>query len=304
MLFHKIKEKLIDPYKLLEFILRKLSPFITNDELYVRIRYFLCMHKILHLSPPRTFNEKLQWLKLYNRKPEYSDLVDKFRVKELVKDVVGEDHIIPTIGVWERFDDIDFQNLPSKFVLKCTHDSGGVVICKDKDSFDYEKARRIINKSMQRNYYQITREFPYKNVKPRIIAEHYMVDESGVELKDYKFYCFDGKPEACFVISGRPDHTCCDFFDMDFNKLPIQQGYPNADFKMSKPAGFDTMIAFASKLSKGFPHLRVDFYDISGKVYFGELTFFDGGGHCRFNPDCWDRYFGDMISLPSQKITQ
>ena len=257
------------------------------------------MHKKLNLSTPKTFNEKLQWLKLYDRKPEYSDMVDKAEAKRVVANLVGEQHIIPTLGIWNKFDDIDFSQLPDKFVLKTTHGCGGVIICKDKAKLDIAAVKKEIDFSYKYNYFAYGREWPYKSLKPRIIAEQLMVDESGVELKDYKFFCFDGEPKALFVATDRPHDTRFDFFDLEFNHLPFTNGHENATKQIHKPLNFELMIDIARKLSVGIPHVRVDLYNINGIVYFGELTFFHWGGMVPFVPEEWDYKFGSWINLPN-----
>lgn len=287
-----------EPYWALSVVLRKISPLIKNDEQFIRWEYYLGMHKRLNLNDPKTFNEKLQWLKLNDRHPEYTKLVDKYEVKKYVADMIGEQYIIPTLGVWDCFDDIDFDKLPMQFVLKTTHDSGGVIVCKDKLNFDIDKARRKLKQSLSRNFYWEHREYPYKNVKPRIIAEKFMVDESGVELKDYKFFCFDGQPKMLFVATDRPLDTRFDFYDTSFNHLPFRQGHPLATKKIIKPKGFNEMLELASVLSQNMPHVRVDFYDINGKIYFGELTFFHFSGNVPFEPEVWDYKIGEWLKIP------
>jgi len=259
------------------------------------------MHKTLDLKSPKTYNEKLQWLKLYDRKPEYSRMVDKAEAKNFVANIIGQQHIIPTLGIWEKFDDIDFDHLPDKFVLKTTHGCGGVIICKDKAKLDIQKARKEIKFSFKHNYFAYGREWPYKNVRPRIIAEQFMVDESGLELKDYKFFCFDGEPKALFIATDRPHDTRFDFFDMEFNHLPFTNGHENATKKIDKPLNFELMIEIARKLSKGIPHVRVDLYNVNGRIYFGELTFFHWGGMVPFVPEEWDYTFGSWIKLPVKR---
>lgn len=258
---------------------------ILSDKAYLKLKFKASLGKKLNLKNPQTFNEKLQWLKLNDRKPEYTTMVDKYEGKKYVADIIGEEHIIPTLGVWDKFDDIDFDSLPNEFVLKCTHDSGGLVIVKDKASFDKEAARKKINKCLKRNYYWHGREGPYKNVKPKIIAEEYMVDESGYELKDYKIFCFSGEPKVMFIATDRSnpnEETKFDFFDMDFKHLPFTNGHPNSNRPIQCPKSFEQMKELASKLSKGIPQVRVDFYDINGKIYFGELTLFHWGGNDAF----------------------
>lgn len=276
---------------------------VIPDPLYLKLEFLRCMKKRLNLKDPKTFNEKLQWLKLYDRKRSYTTMVDKYEAKKYVADRIGEEYIIPTLGVWEKFDDIDFDSLPDQFVLKCTHDSGGLVICRDKSKLDIEAAKKKINQSLQNNYYWHKREWPYKNVKPRIIAEQFMEDSQTGELRDYKFFCFDGEVKALFIASERQaaEETKFDFFDAEYNHLPFTNGHPNADTLPQKPGCFEQMKALAAKLSEGIPHLRVDFYEVGGKVYFGELTFFHWSGMMPFQPEQWDYTFGEWIELPAPR---
>lgn len=270
------------------------------DALYLRLKYRLYLHKKLNIKNPRTYNEKIQWLKLYDRKPEYTMMVDKRAMRSHAAKLIGEDYLIPLIGSWDQVDDIDFGALPDQFVLKCTHDSGGVVICKDKSKLDIDAAKQKLNRCYNSNFYYVGREWPYKYVKPSIIAEKFMVDESGVELKDYKIFCFDGVPRAMFIASDRGAGTKFDFYDMDFNHLPFLNGHPNATKPILKPPGFEKMKELAAKLSQGLTHVRVDFYDINGKVYFGEFTFTHWSGFVPFVPEEWDYIFGDWIKLPKK----
>ncbi len=296
-MFNKLIQELSKPNVLLLKLFVKF-PFLISDKLFLRYKFRVLMNKKLDLKTPKTYNEKLQWLKLYDRKPEYSGMVDKAEAKQVVANLIGEQYIIPTLGLWEKFDDIDFNKLPNQFVLKTTHGCGGVIICKDKAKLDVVAAGKEIKFSYKHNYFAYGREWPYKSVKPRIIAEQLMVDESGVELKDYKFFCFDGEPKALFIATDRPHDTRFDFFDMDFNHLPFTNGHENAIKKIHKPQNFELMIEMVKKLSKGIPHVRVDLYNINGKVYFGELTFFHWGGMVPFVPEEWDYTFGSWINLP------
>lgn len=257
------------------------------------------MNYPLNLDNPHTYNEKLQWIKLFDRNPLYTTLVDKAAVKEYVTSIIGEEYIIPTLGIWKRFDDINFDELPNQFVLKCTHDSGGLVICKDKKNLNLQQARQKINKSLDTNYYLIGREWPYKNVPRQIIAETYMEDSNTHELRDYKFFCFDGTPKALFIATDRQNRKepYFDFFDMDFKHLPMKHGHPNAPSIPEKPVCFELMKELSAKLSKGLKEVRVDLYEVDGKVYFGELTFFHHAGMVPFEPVEWDRIFGDWIVL-------
>ena len=277
-------------------MLKKLTRLLP-DKTYIKFKYYSRFKKFPNLKKPKTFNEKLQWLKLYDRNPEYTKMVDKYEVRKYIAEKIGEEYLIPLIGVWTSFDEIDFDCLPEQFVLKCTHNSGGLVICKDKSKLDIEKTRKRINGSLKNNYYWSGREWPYKKVKPRIIAEKYMVDESGTELKDYKFFCFDGEPKVMFIATDRPHDTRFDFFDMEFNHLPFTNGHPNADRELKKPDGFQEMIELAKSLSKGIKQSRIDFYDINGKVYFGEITFFHWSGLTPFEPEEWDYTLGEYIKL-------
>lgn len=297
-----VNKILANPLQYMVIVLGHILPnTISYDELYLKLLYRVNMHKPLNLKSPTTFNEKIQWLKLYDRNPLYTVMVDKCEAKKYVAKKIGEQYIIPTLGVWDRFDEINFDRLPVQFVLKTTHDSGGVVICKDKGVFDREKARQILEHSLKRRYFLNTREWPYKNVKPRIIAEQYMVDESGYELKDYKIFCFDGLPKAMFIASDRQvegAETKFDFFDMDFEHLPFTNGHPNAAYELKRPAAFDEMKLLAGKLSEGISQVRVDFYFINDQVYFGELTFSHWSGMVPFEPEEWDYKFGEWINLP------
>lgn len=271
-----------------------------SDESYLKFLYRISMQKKLNLENPKTYNEKLQWLKLYDRNPQYTIMVDKYEVKQYVTEKIGEEYIIPTLGVWNNFDEIDFDKLPEQFVLKCTHDSGGLVICKNKASFDERAARKKINKSLRRNYFYAGREWPYKNVVPRIIAEKYMEDSETEELRDYKFFVFGGQVKALFIASERykEGETKFDFFDADFNHLEFTNGHPNADVMPQKPITFDKMKQLASKLGNGIPHVRVDLYEVDGKIYFGEMTFSHWNGFKPFKPEEWDGKFGEWIRLP------
>ncbi|MBR2309186.1 MAG: glycosyl transferase [Oscillospiraceae bacterium] len=275
-----------------------------SDKLYLKIMFWANMGKRLDLKNPKTYNEKLQWLKLYDRKPEYTTMVDKYEAKKYVAERIGEEYIIPTLGVWDRFDDIDFDSLPDQFVLKCTHDSGGLVICRDKAQLDMAATKAKLERSLNRNYYLHGREWPYEDVKPRILAEAYMEDNQTRELRDYKFFCFDGEVKALFIASDRQtegEETKFDFFDAEYNHLPFINGHPNAKTPPEKPQCFEEMKELAAKLSKGIPHLRVDFYEVDGKIYFGELTFSHWSGLVPFEPEQWDYTFGSWITLPPKE---
>lgn len=274
------------------------------DKQFLQLKYWYIFRKRLNLKNPQTFNEKLQWLKLYDRNPLYTTLVDKYSVKKWVADKIGEEYIIPTLGVWDKAEDIDFDNLPNQFVLKCTHDSGSIVICKDKRTFNRQRAIAKLNNGLAHNFYVAGREWPYKNVKPRIIAEEYMEDKETTELRDYKFFCFNGKVKLLFVATDRQraKEPCFDFYDTNFVHLSIKHGHPNSGKVIKQPMNFEKMKILAHKLSMDIPQVRVDFYEINGKVYFGELTFFHHGGFVPFNPPQWNNTLGKWIQLP-EKVT-
>lgn len=283
-------------------MLNHLSPFIKNDETFIRLKWRVSMDYPLDLEAPRTYNEKLQWLKLHDRRPEYTQLVDKVKVKQWVSERIGEQYIIPTLGVWEHAEDIEFNTLPERFVLKCNHNSGdGMCICRDKRQINYREVVRKLRKALRQNYYWGNREWPYKNVKPLILAEQYMEDEDTQELRDYKFFCFDGEPKAFFIASDRnskSEETKFDFFDMDFKHLPITNGHPNSEKILEKPKNFEEMKSIASILSKGIPHVRVDLYSVNGRTFFGEMTFTHWSGFVPFKPHEWDARIGAWVVLP------
>lgn len=274
---------------------------ILPDKWYIYLQYYRYFGHFPNLKDPKTFNEKLQWLKLHDRKPIYNIMVDKYEAKKFVAERIGEEYIIPTYGVWDAFDEIDFDALPDQFVLKCTHDCGGLVICEDKNKLDKEAARKKISACLKRNYFWQDREWPYKNVKPRVIAEKYMKNDATSDLRDYKFFCFDGEAKTLFIATERQSadsETKFDFFDMEFNHLDVRNGHPNAEVPPAKPACFDEMRRLAQVLSAGVPQLRVDFYEVNGCIYFGELTLYHWSGMVPFDPPEWDRTFGDWIRLP------
>lgn len=273
------------------------------DKLYLRMEYFRRMKKILNLNNPKTFNEKLQWLKLYDRKPEYIRMVDKYEAKKYIAEQVGQEYTVPTIGIWDKFEDIDFDSLPNQFVLKCTHDSGGLVICRDKNQFDKEQAGKKIQQSLQTNYYYHSREWPYKNVPPRILAEPYLVDESGTQLKDYKIFCFNGEPYCVQVDFDRFSQHKKNMYSLNWELLDFSFNYPSdPNTQIAKPPAFDKMLAIARTLSAEKAYVRIDFYCVECKPYVGEITFFPASGCGKFIPEKYDRIFGDKIVLPEKTV--
>lgn len=271
------------------------------DKLYIKLMFRFKMGYWPNLKNPQTFSEKIQWLKLYNRRPEYTTMVDKYAVKDYVAKIIGDKYVIPTLGIWDKPEEIDWESLPDRFVLKTTHGGGnmGVVICKDKTTFDRQKAIDKLNKSLNQNIYRTLREWPYKNVPRRILAEQYIEPRTEVkDLPDYKFFCFDGEVKALFVGTERGSGDVkFDYFDADFNHLDLIQVHPMSGKHLEKPVGFEKMKELASQLSKGITHVRVDLYNVNGEIYFGELTFYHHGGVTPFHPIDWDYKFGSWINL-------
>lgn len=275
------------------------------DEIYTRLIYRLKTGKKLNLNNPQTFNEKLQWLKLYDHNPLYTTLVDKYAVKQWVADKIGSEYVIPTLGVWDRPEDIDWDSLPDQFVLKTTHGGGGdgVVICKDKAKINKAEVLARLRKSMKTDPYKRLREWPYKNVPRRIIAEKFMQDygrPDNKDLADYKFYCFDGKPYYCQVIRDRHSSETIDFYDMKWNLMPFVGVNPNGrngNTPVERPVGFDSMVKICERLSKDLSFSRIDLYEINDTEYFGEVTFFPGGAVGHFSPDEWNYRLGDLVKL-------
>ncbi len=295
----RIVKAVKDPFWLVGVYLRKASPLIKDDKLFVKIEYFLAMKKVLHLDNPVTFNEKIQWLKIYDTNAVHAKLVDKGEVKAIVGAMIGEEYIIPTLGIWSTFDEIDFDRLPNQFVLKCTHDSGGIFICKDKSRLDKAAARKTIMKNYNKKYFYEHRENPYKHVVPRIIAEPYLEDESGWQLKDYKVFCFNGKPKFVEVDYDRYKNHKLNVYDLDWNFIDFYMTSPNnPDVKIEKPERLDLMLRLAEFLAKDETFVRVDFYSVKGKVYFGELTYHPGAGMVEFHPKEYDKILGEMLKLP------
>lgn len=294
----KIKIFFKRPKVLVVIILQYLSPLLS-DEIYLKLLFYLYMGYKLDLNQPKTYNEKLQWLKVNFRIPLMTKMVDKFEAKKVISDKIGTEYVVKNYGIWDSFKDIDFNLLPDKFVLKTTHDQGGVVICRNKSSFNYFAAEAKINKHLRKKHFFLSREWPYKNVKPRIIAEELLFSRNENIFKDFKFYCFNGEPKIMYISSGKEHgRMVFDFYDMDFNLLNIKRpGIPNSNQLFVRPSRFSEMIELSKKISSGFPHIRIDFYEIDSKLYIGELTFFQGGGLMPFIPEEWDNILGSWINL-------
>jgi len=270
--------------------------FLPDDK-YLRLIFRLRMGRRLDLENPKTFNEKQQWLKIHNRKPQYTIMADKYLAKQYVADKVGKQYVVPLLGVWDKFDDIDFDSLPDRFVLKCNHDSGTVIICRDKATLDRKKAKKDLEKSLKRNYYKIKREWPYKDIVPRIIAEEYLEEEQGKNLSDYKFFCFNGEPRVMYIIECASETHTKACFGLDGSYLDLEIDDPRPETPPTVPPCFDEMKRLATKLSEGLPFIRVDFFYVKGHLYVGELTFFHESGFADIRPVDWDVKLGDMLDL-------
>lgn len=264
---------------------------------YLKMVYKIKTGKKLNIKKPAGFNEKLNWLKINEVHPEYTGYVDKINVHEIIKNQLEEDICFPMLGQWERYEDIDFSTLPSQFVLKCNHDSGSVKVIKDKSQIDHKEFSKFFKSRLKLNPYTLGREYPYKKVKPKILAEKYMVPEGESDIEDYKFFCFNGEPKIMFVATDRSMDCKFDFFDMEFNHLDIENIHPQAGKEIKKPKMFEEMKEIARRLSQGMRFVRIDLYEINGKIYFGEFTFFHGGGFWLFKPEQWERRLGDWIDL-------
>ena len=274
------------------------------DKRFLEKKYKLHFNKRLKFDDISTFNEKLQWLKLNDRKPEYTTMVDKYKVREYISKLIGEQYLIPLLGVWDNPDEIDFDALPEKFVLKCNHNSGlGMCICKDKNSLDINKVKKELRRGLKQDYYLTGREWPYKNVKRKIIAEQFMKSDEG-GLTDYKVHCFNGVPKLILVCKDRFTKTGLteDFFDVEWNHLDVKRPKQNnSSTPIAKPDELDEILKLSAKLSKNIPFLRTDFYIIEGKVYFSELTFYPASGFEKFEPEKWDEILGEWLVLPEKK---
>lgn len=272
---------------------------LMSDKAYLKYVYKRNFHRELDLEHPKSFNEKLNWLKLYDRKPLYSQLADKYQVKQIVADKIGQEYVVPNYGVWKRFEDIDFNSLPNQFVLKATGDSSGVNVCRDKSTFDKKTAKKRLNHSLHTNYYYRTREWPYKNIKPQIIADMLLDEHTGHELRDYKFWCFNGEPKVMY-FTNKGTYITENFYDMDFNPvMDIDHGFPRVQPEFEKPDCFEEMKRLATVLSQSIPFVRVDFFYVGGKVYFGEFTFYDWAGLFPFKTYEMDLRIGEWLELPA-----
>lgn len=296
-MFKRLRRYLADPYWAFGCDIIKTHPNWMSDEFYIRTLWCMIMGYKLDLKKPKTFNEKLQWLKLYDRNPLYTILVDKLRVKDWVAEKIGIQYVIPTLAVWEKAEDIDIANLPDQFVLKCNHDSGSVLICKNKANLDLDEVKEKLGKALQHNFYWDAREWAYKSVKPCVFAEAYIQDNHYDDLLTYKFLCFNGEPKLMYV-TVKNDNIWENYYDMDFQLLNFQRKFPNHTTPLAKPKSFEEMKVIAAKLSKNIPHVRIDLYEVNGQIYFSEYTFYDWGGLFDFKDKRVNNLLGEYIKLP------
>lgn len=279
-------------------LLRKLT-YLLDDKKYLKIKYFIKLRERLNLKNPQTFNEKLQWLKINDRKDIYTTMVDKYMVKEYVANIIGEQYIIPTLGIYNTFDEIDFEKLPEKFVIKCTHDSGSTIVCQDKKNFNIKEAKKEINKSLKYNYYYSGREWPYKNVKPKILVEQYILDNELKELRDYKIFCFNGKAKIFKVDYNRFSEHRANYYDKNLKLLEFGEKIcpPEINKKIDIPKDIYKMFDLSEIISQKLKFARIDFYYANNKIYFGEITFYPASGFGKFVPSVWDKKLGKLINL-------
>ena len=291
-----------DPWHIIFALLGRMPYLIPDDAKYLKVMYWLQFREKLNIEHPKKFSEKIQWLKLYNRNPLYTSLVDKYAVKRYVSQKIGGEYVIPVIAVWDNPEQIEWEKLPNQFVLKTNHDGGGhgIVICKEKSKLSISKAMHELNHSFSRSSYMIGREWPYKNVRKKIFAEQYIVDSKG-ELRDYKFFCFNGKVKCFKIDFNRQTYHQANYYDPQCNLLPYgESAYPyNPDAEIHIPENIKEMISLAEKLAKDIPFVRIDFYNVDGRIYFGEVTFFPAGGMSRWDGDVdVDSLWGSWLTLP------
>lgn len=298
----KIKKLFSEPKKGILYLMNKGIFRFLPDKQYIELKYFLEMNEKLDLKNPKDYSSKLQWLKLYDRNPEYSKLVDKYESKQYVKETVGEEYVVPTIGIYNKFEEINFDDLPNKFVIKTTHGCGGGEVCTDLKSLDLKALKKELNNSLKNNYFYNHREYPYKNVKPRIIVEELLQNDDGSKLIEYNIFCFNGKPKYILVCYGdKRKNRYNDYYDINLKKLDLKIKYASSKEVHKFPEKINKMIELSKKLSKGIPSLRVDFYYVNGKIYVGELTFFHWAGFLKFEPKEENLKWGNELTLPQKK---
>ncbi|MBR2208359.1 MAG: hypothetical protein IJ859_06065 [Synergistaceae bacterium] len=289
--------------KKLSTLLWEIGSKILPDEVVLKILFRKVLGQKLNLDNPQTFNEKLQWLKLYYREPLFTAMVDKYGVKQYIANLIGEQYIAKTYGIYDSFDEIDFSSLPNSFVMKCTHNSGSLVIVKDKNKLDHNAAKRKLQGGLKHNYFYFGREWPYKNIQPRILVEEFLHDDKNEVLPVYKFFNFNnGATIIQAITNDKMSNESIDYFDENWNLLPIQQVFPNSETPPTRPDNLEEMLQLSVKLSRGFPFLRTDFYNVGGRTYFSEFTFYSDSGFGKFCPDSWDKELGNRIQLPKLHI--
>lgn len=295
-----LKKWINNPWKIAISFARRGWLNYLPDRAYLSILYRASLKKKLNWKNPKTFNEKMQWLKVYAHKPLYCIMVDKYEVKQYVSGVIGDNYVVPTVGgPWNNFEDIDFDALPEQFVLKTTHDCGGVVICKDKSTFDREKVKKFLQKHMQRNYFFHCREWPYKGVVPRIFAEKFISDEVNPILPVYKIFCFNGCPRIIqAIMNDKQTNETVDYYDTQWEKLFLKQNFPNNENPLPKPRNLEIMLSIAKELSQGHAFIRIDLYEANNQILFSEFTFYSDAGFAKFEPEEWDEVLGSWIELP------
>ncbi len=295
---NKLVKAFHNPNRAIQWLFSKCSK-LWPAKIYLSILYKLRTGKKINWKQPQGFNEKLNWLKLYHRRDLYTQLADKYAVKAYVKQLIGEEYVVPTYGCYQRVEDINFDLLPDTFVLKATHDSSGAIVCTDKRQLDVEALRRKYNNILRRNYYWQGREWPYKNIQPRLIVDAYLNDETGATLRDYKFMCFNGEPKMMYC-TVKDKYIYENFYDMDFRPMSISHGYDRHQPEFEKPAAFEKMKELARILSAGIPFVRVDFFYVQGHIYFGEYTFYDWAGMKPFTDKQWEQTLGEWLQLPEK----
>lgn len=297
----KVKRFAENPFRLFSVLGSKGLLNWMPDELYLKLQYRARVGRPLNLDAPKTFNEKLQWLKLHDRNPAYTVMVDKVAVRDYIAQTLGVEYLVPLLGVWDSPEEMDFDTLPEKFVLKCNHNSGlGMCICRDKSALDREAVKKGLAEGLAQDYYLTGREWPYRDVPRRILAEACLEDDASGGLRDYKLMCFNGEVKCTLVCTGRfsPEGMRMTFFDRDWNVLPVKRHCPSCPEGLEKPEGYERMVVLAQKLAADIPFVRVDFYQVGSKIYFGELTFFPGAGFEEFTPEEWDLTLGNWLRLP------
>ena len=299
--FSKILLHPIETIKALRIRKLRKNANIFDDVTYINKTFKIYYHHKPNLFNPKTYQEKLQWLKLYDRNPLYTKLVDKYKVREFVSSTIGEEYLIPLLGVWDNPESIDFEKLPNEFVLKCNHNSGlGMCICLDKKQLNIKNVKDQLSLGLAQDYFLLGREWPYKNVRRKIICEQYICDLDRTELMDFKFFCFNGKFKFLLVCSDRHTKLANDWYDENLKHVKCINGPKNRKKPIVFPTNIKEMIVIAEKLSQGIPHVRVDLYSFNGKIFFGEMTFFESSGFLPFKPRKFDRILGDFLTLPEK----